>query len=166
MPADHRGADIAVAEEFLNGANVVAVFQKMSGNRMAKGMGSCRLGYPRFLHGFFHRFLQNGFVQVVSAFFSGCPIYVMARCRKYPLPSPFFPRVGIFAIQSVRQCDTAESSFEVTPVLLLDYFDVLSKWFFHRCGKHCIGLDRGAWVLARWKEMNGLCSLVRLDLPL
>jgi hypothetical protein len=48
--------------------------------------------------------------------------------------------LGYFGIQSVRYCDTAQASFEVAPVLLLNYFDMLSEWFFHRRGKHCMSI--------------------------
>ena len=99
-------------------------------------MGSCRLGYPRFLHGFFHRLLQNGLVQMVPAFLSGCAIYVVARCRKYPLPSPLFSRIGIFALEGVRQSNAAHAVLEIAPELLFHEFELLSEGVFHRPGKH------------------------------
>src|SRR6266545_7106930 len=120
MGVNHRSADIAVAEEFLIRADVIPVFKQMGCKRMSKRVRACRLGYPSLANGLFHRFLQNGFVQVMSAFFSGCPIYVMARCRKYPLPPPFLARVGIFAIEGVRQSDLAQAVFEIALVLLFD----------------------------------------------
>ena len=73
---------------------------------------------------------------MMSALFSRCPICVMARCRKYPLPCPFFASVRILAIEGVRQSDSAQTVFEIALVLLFDYFEMLSEAFFHRCGKH------------------------------
>ena len=35
---DHGGADILVAEQFLNGADIVPVLEKMRGEGMAKGV--------------------------------------------------------------------------------------------------------------------------------
>jgi len=54
---------------------------------MAKGMGSCRLGYPRFLHGFFHRLLQYGFMQQMMA--------------------PFFSRWGSLGTQTLIRASVA-----------------------------------------------------------
>ena len=38
MGVDHGGFDIFVAEQFLNGADVVAVLEQMGGKRVAEGM--------------------------------------------------------------------------------------------------------------------------------
>jgi len=57
MRVNHRGANIAVAEEILNSANVVAIFQKMGCKRMAERVRGCGLGDSSFAHSLFHRFL-------------------------------------------------------------------------------------------------------------
>ena len=57
MGVNHRGAYITVTEEFLNRADVIPVFKQMRCKRMAKRVRACRLGYPRFLHGFFYSLL-------------------------------------------------------------------------------------------------------------
>ena len=103
---------------------------------MAERVRSCWLCQPCLANGLFHSFLQHGFVQVMSVFFSGCPICVVARCRKYPLPSPLFSRIGIFPIEGVRQDDSAQAALKIAPVLLSNDFEVLSEGFFHHCGKH------------------------------
>ena len=41
---DHGGFEVAVPEEFLDGANVVAVFQKLGRKGMAEGMAGNPLG--------------------------------------------------------------------------------------------------------------------------
>lgn len=38
MSVDHGGFDVAVAEEFLNGSDVVAVFDEVGGEGMAEGV--------------------------------------------------------------------------------------------------------------------------------
>lgn len=38
MGVDHGGFDVAVAEEFLDGADVVAVFDEVGGEGMAEGV--------------------------------------------------------------------------------------------------------------------------------
>src|SRR5215470_12625328 len=49
----------------------------------------------------------NGFMHVVSALLSGCPIGVVTACRKHPLPAPFFAGIGVFALQGIGQSDSA-----------------------------------------------------------
>ena len=44
MGIDHRGADILVTEEFLDGPDIGAVFQQMRGERMPKGVTARELG--------------------------------------------------------------------------------------------------------------------------
>ena len=38
MSIDHGGLDIFVAEQFLHGADVIAILEQLSGKTMAKGM--------------------------------------------------------------------------------------------------------------------------------
>ncbi len=40
MGVNHGGGDVTMAEQFLNGANIVAAFEKMGGEAMAKGMAT------------------------------------------------------------------------------------------------------------------------------
>ena len=120
-----------MTQKLLDRADVVAIFKQVRGKRMAERVRGCRLGYPGLANGLFHSFLQHGFVQVMSVFFSGCPICVVARCRKYPLPAPFFSRIGIFAIEGVRQDDSAQAALKIALVLLSNDFEVLSEGFFH-----------------------------------
>ena len=47
------------------------------------------------------------------------------------MPSPLFSRVRIFAVEGVRQNDSAQAIFEIALVLLFDEFEVLSEGFFH-----------------------------------
>ena len=108
----------------------------MGGKRMSKGMGACRLGYLGFLHGFFHRLLQDGFVKMMAASFSRYSIYVVAGCGKYPLPSPLLTRVRVLAPKGIRQSNSAQASLKIALVLPLYQIKVLSELFFHCGGKH------------------------------
>ena len=38
MGVDHRGFDVCVAEQFLNGSNIVAVLEHMRGKRVMEGV--------------------------------------------------------------------------------------------------------------------------------
>ena len=46
MGIDHRGADILVPEQFLDGPDVVTVLKEMGPERMAERMATSRLGDP------------------------------------------------------------------------------------------------------------------------
>lgn len=46
MGVEHRGVHVLVAEEFLDGADVVASRQEVGGEGVAEGVGVTRLGMP------------------------------------------------------------------------------------------------------------------------
>jgi hypothetical protein len=83
---------------------------------MAKSVWTCRLGDSGFLHRLFYRLLQHGLVQMVPAPFSRNLICKMTGCRKYPLPTQLFPRVGIFALKRIRQSNSAQASLKIASV--------------------------------------------------
>lgn len=55
MGVNHGGFDIFVAQQFLDGADVVAVLQEMSGKTIAEGVATDPLGDPGFLDSLFNR---------------------------------------------------------------------------------------------------------------
>ena len=130
MRVNHRSCHIFVTQKLLDRADIVAIFEQVRGKRMPKRVRSCRFVQARFSHGFFDCFLQHRFVQVMPALLAGNSIGVMAGCGKHPLPSPLFSRVGVFALKGIWQSDSAQAVFEIAPVLLLYYFEMLREWFF------------------------------------
>ena len=46
MGVDHSGGDILVAEQLLNGANIVVVLQQMCGKTVPKSMAAGRFSDP------------------------------------------------------------------------------------------------------------------------
>src|SRR4030095_12106846 len=102
----------------------------MSRERMAKSMRACRLGDSSSLHRLFYRLLQHGLVHMVPAPFSRNFIYKMTGCRKYPLPTQLFPRVGIFALKRIRQSNSAQASLKIASVEAFDPIEVLSRAVF------------------------------------
>ncbi len=46
MRVDHGGGDVAVAEELLNGPDVLPGFEQVGGEGVSEGMTLCRLGNP------------------------------------------------------------------------------------------------------------------------
>jgi hypothetical protein len=91
---DHRSFDIFVAEEFLNGANVVVGFQEVSGKTvsrrgfaLAEDVGTDPFGNSRRLGCGAHGFLQAAFVDVVAADDVAARVYRKAISRKDILPA-------------------------------------------------------------------------------
>ena len=64
-----------MAEEFLNGADVVAVLEEVGGEAVAKGVrGNAFVDFGR-ARSFFNGFLKGGFVNVVTAEKSGFRVF-------------------------------------------------------------------------------------------
>jgi hypothetical protein len=66
MVIDHRGSDVVVPQEFLHGANVVAVLEQMGGEGVPKGMAGRTLVNPGLPNGVFDRPLDRALVDVMA----------------------------------------------------------------------------------------------------
>ncbi len=89
MGVDHRRANVLVAEQFLDGADVVTVRQEMCGKRMPKGVAGDPLGQPGFSRCRFQRPLKQGFVDVMTALLAGLGVSPAAFLRVSSRPKPF-----------------------------------------------------------------------------
>ena len=63
---DHGGFDILVAEQFLDGADVVAILQKVGGEAVTEGMRGDGLVYFGEAGGLSDGLLENAWVGVVA----------------------------------------------------------------------------------------------------
>jgi len=131
---DHGGADILVAEEFLNCPNVVAVLQLVGGKGVAKHVAAHALGDARSKGGDPDGTLEDGFVKVMTSAFAGGPVEIHAGRREHPLPGPLVPGVGVLPGESPRQLDPARAGLEIDLMLVANRVQVPKK----------IGLD-GDW---------------------
>lgn len=102
MGVNHRGADVAVAEQFLHRANIVTVLQQVGREGVAQGMAPRMRGEPSLATGFFDCFLQDGFVEVMPTDLAGAGIGRELGGRKDKLPFPLLGAIGIFPFQGVR----------------------------------------------------------------
>ena len=68
MGVNHSGLDVLVAEEFLDGADVVTVLQKMGSKRMTEGVAGDGLVDAGLLSSFPDRFLQSTRIQVMTLY--------------------------------------------------------------------------------------------------
>lgn len=66
MSVDHRRAHIGVAEQLLNGANIVARFEQVCRERVAKGMSCRSFVDPRGLDCALDLSTDSSFVEVVA----------------------------------------------------------------------------------------------------
>ena len=71
---DHRGPQVPVAQELLDGADVVTVLQEMGGEGVPEGVATRRFGDAGPPHRTLHGPLENRFVQVVAAPLGSFPI--------------------------------------------------------------------------------------------
>lgn len=68
-----------MAEQFLYGADVVAVFQEVRGETVAEGMAGDVFGNVGLLRGVPDGFLHCAFVEMVTADQAGARVFGMAR---------------------------------------------------------------------------------------
>jgi hypothetical protein len=63
---DHRGVQVFVAKQFLNGANILAFFEEVRGEAVPKSVAANSLGYAGSDNGFTDGPLNAAFVSVVA----------------------------------------------------------------------------------------------------
>ena len=142
MGVDHGGFDVFVSEEFLDGADVVAVLEEVGGEGVAEGVGCDMLldagGFGSGANGF----LEEGFVDVVAHGFFGGGVNGESRGGEEVLPCGFAGGFGVFAGEGVGEVDFAESVAEVGLVEALD-----GLYLALEGGDEGVGEDGGAVVL-------------------
>jgi hypothetical protein len=65
MGVDHRGFDVCVAEQFLNGSNIVAILEHMRGIRVTEGVTGGVLDNSRLADGLLDGALERGLMHVM-----------------------------------------------------------------------------------------------------
>jgi hypothetical protein len=71
MSVYHGCLHIPMSEEFLNRADVIAIFQQVRGKRMPQRVAVDRLGQPYGSRGLFDGSLQHRFVQMMPPVLTG-----------------------------------------------------------------------------------------------
>src|SRR5262245_48745704 len=106
-----------MAEEALHGADVVAVLQKMSRERVAERVtrdALCEAGTARGL-GYFA--LEHRFVKMVTANLSRFGVTIRSGRWKYPLPAPLPARRRELPRKREREIDPTRTGSHVILVL-------------------------------------------------
>ena len=125
---DHSGADVVMAEELLDGANVVTRLEQVGREAVTKAVAGCALGDAGFEQSGVERSLHHGFVEVVAPQLAGVAVTVVPRGREYPLPRPRFGRAWELSCQRVRKGDAARTDREVRAVQGLHELQVGRYW--------------------------------------
>ena len=110
---DHGGGDVAVAEEFLDGADVVAGLEQVRSKAVAKAVAGCALGELCLLNGTREGALDDRLVQVVPALCAGLGVLVASRRGEHPLPRPRLRSAGRLLREGAGQGDTPGALGEV-----------------------------------------------------
>jgi hypothetical protein len=127
MSIDHGGFDIFVAEEFLDGADVIAVLEQVGGEGVAEGVATDRfIGDASQDCSGTYGFLQATFSNMVTALNPRAWVRDNAFARKNILPGPFAIGIRVFIFERVGQVDCAESVFQV---FLMNLFDAPEMFF-------------------------------------
>jgi len=114
---DHGRADVLVAQELLDRADVVTALQQVRRERMAQGVGARHFGDPSSANRRAHGALDDSFVQMVTAALAGLAIDVGAGGGEDPLPGPLTRGGRVLARNGVRKRDEAAAATPVIGVL-------------------------------------------------
>src|SRR5688572_8969899 len=91
---DHRRGDVAVAEELLDGPNVVAALEQVGGEGVTERVRTGTLAEARTQGSLLHRALDDRFVEVMAAPLTARELDVHPRRRKDALPRPLSSAFG------------------------------------------------------------------------
>lgn len=69
---DHRGFQVAVAQQFLDGPDIEIGLEQMAGETVAEGVGRGPLAEPGLADRLFYRPLHMRFMEVIPPGFPGC----------------------------------------------------------------------------------------------
>jgi len=116
MRVEHGRADVLVAQQFLNGPDVIAVLEQMGGERVPERVAGSRFHQARPADGLLDGPLQDNLVEVVPSALAGISLYVDTRCGEDPMPSPFPARAWVLPRQSIGQFHPAGAPLEISAV--------------------------------------------------
>ena len=96
---NHCGSDVAVAEQFLNRADVMPPFQQMGGKRMTEAVGGGELADLCRNHSAPNCFLHQARIQVMPPLLPGFVIVPALVLGEHPLPVPLPVGMTVFATE-------------------------------------------------------------------
>ena len=117
---NHRGRDILVAEEFLDGTNIITVLQQMGSKTVPKGMAACRFFDTAGSNGILDGVLKVSLRHVMAASFAAARVDCDFLGREDILPGPFARGFRIFPVQGTGKINSAAAAGEI---LTMQFFD-------------------------------------------
>ncbi len=123
-------------QQFLHGADIVAILQQMCGEAMAEGVAGDALGDACPAGGLSDSFLQTALVHVMAAHGVGTGVNGKRIGGKDVLPDPLPVSIGIFSFQGKRQVDGAISFGQVFFVQPFHTLEMLLQRHDHAIGQH------------------------------
>jgi hypothetical protein len=146
-----------MAEQFLNGSDIVALFEKVSCERMPEGVAAGVLGAAGLEHGGFHGTLEDGWVDVVTESLAGIGVDAQSWRGEHELPSPFSWSVWVFSGESIGERCAAEVSEQVAFEWIVDGF----KMSFE--GGDDWTWEHGDAVFLSFAGSDGDCSQIEVE---
>src|SRR5665647_2730538 len=146
---DHRGAHVPVAEQLLDGADVVAGLEQMRRKGVAESVAGGVLGYAGALHGVFDGALDGRRVDVVAALLIGATVGPATLLREDPLPAPLGRGGGVLALEGCGELDPSPAVGEVSLVDRPGVTDLVAERRLEGAR------ERGAAVLAALAAAHG-----------
>lgn len=113
MSVDHGGFDVFVSEEFLDGADVIIVLQKMGGKRVSEGVGGDVFVYLGTTGGFPDGFLDYCFVKMMAAGDASSFVFGEFGGGKKVLPDPVPVCIWVFAFKGVWKISRSKTVGEI-----------------------------------------------------
>ena len=160
---DHRCADIGMAKELLDCANVVPVFEQMRGKRMPERMATDALRDSRLSRGHRHGTLHRRLVHVISRWRSPPGVAAHPTRRKHKLPGPVRRGVRILPIERVRQHHGSDAVSQIPLVLPLYLGEMRCQWRLIEFA-YITGWRIPSEVLTlQWRNVDFKPGEVRLD---
>ena len=139
----HGGFYVFVSEQFLDGADVVAVLEEVRGEGVAEGVGGDLFVYVGKFGSLSNCFLGNGFIEMMTADEPCEGVGGTLGCGEDELPCPFFGCGAVFDFKSVGKDGVSVAFHEV---FLVKGFYVLEHVF--EFGYQTFGEDGEAVVVA------------------
>ena len=94
---NHCSSHIAMSKQFLYCTDVVSTFKEMGGEGVTEHMTAHLFVQPRLSRSFFHRVLQDAFMQMMTPYFPGAGVGRKPFRGKHILPAPFFGGLRILS---------------------------------------------------------------------
>ncbi len=122
MGVDHRGLQVGVAQQILDGADIISGLKQVGGKRVPQGVDSHPLGDTGCGRCSLDMSLKGERVDVVPSYNLRSRIHRQVVGRKDPLPDPLFAGIRVFALQGVAKPDAGQVVFSVLQIETVSHF--------------------------------------------